>query len=201
MGEKKEDKKVRQKGITLIALVITIIILIILASITLGAIIGPNGIIQRAKEAGEKYQNAAQDEQKELEELMNMMNGSGDNSDEEEIALENIYVSLNGNTLSFYSNEETARTNADSEEHYYGNINGKRFSGEGIPWYQEREKIEKVVIVDKIMPTSTQNYFYNLSALQTIENLEKMDTSKVTSMSGMFENCSNLTSLDVQCEM
>ena len=39
------------KGITLIALVITIIILIILAAITINAVFGENGLILRAQEA------------------------------------------------------------------------------------------------------------------------------------------------------
>ena len=39
------------KGITLIALVITIIVLLILAGITIGAITGDNGIINQAQSA------------------------------------------------------------------------------------------------------------------------------------------------------
>ena len=45
----KEQRK--NKGITLIALVVTIVILIILATITLNIILGENGIIERAKQA------------------------------------------------------------------------------------------------------------------------------------------------------
>ena len=41
----------KNKGITLIALVITIIILIILAAITINAVFGENGLILRAQEA------------------------------------------------------------------------------------------------------------------------------------------------------
>ena len=39
------------KGITLVALVITIIILLILAGVTMGALMGDNGLIQRAQDA------------------------------------------------------------------------------------------------------------------------------------------------------
>lgn len=38
----------RQKGITLIALVLTIIILIILAAVSVNLVLGENGILQRA---------------------------------------------------------------------------------------------------------------------------------------------------------
>lgn len=56
----------QNKGITLIALVITIIVLLILAGITLSLIIGENGLIRRAKEGTEKYEIAELKEKLEL---------------------------------------------------------------------------------------------------------------------------------------
>ena len=53
----------KNKGITLVALVITIIILLILAGITLNLTLGQNGIITRAQEAGKNYMDAAEREQ------------------------------------------------------------------------------------------------------------------------------------------
>ena len=44
-----------QKAITLIALVITIIVLLILAGVTLSLIIGEDGIVERAISAAEAY--------------------------------------------------------------------------------------------------------------------------------------------------
>lgn len=41
-----------QKGITLVALVITIIVLLILAGVTIAALSGPNGILTNATQAG-----------------------------------------------------------------------------------------------------------------------------------------------------
>ena len=57
------------KGITLISLVITIIILIILAGITINLSLGENGLFGRAKEARDKYLASAEDEQRALNEL------------------------------------------------------------------------------------------------------------------------------------
>ena len=51
-----------ERGITLIALVISIIILLILAGITILAISGENGIIQRAVEAREEMEEATLEE-------------------------------------------------------------------------------------------------------------------------------------------
>ena len=52
----------RNKGITLIALVITIIILIILAAITINAVFGENGLIVKANQAKQDTINKAADE-------------------------------------------------------------------------------------------------------------------------------------------
>ncbi|MBR3152555.1 MAG: hypothetical protein IKF52_02990, partial [Clostridia bacterium] len=41
----------KQKGITLIALVITIIVLLILAGVTIAMVVGDNGILTRSREA------------------------------------------------------------------------------------------------------------------------------------------------------
>ena len=59
----------KNKGITLIALVITIIILLILASVTIATLTGENGIITKATEAKEKTEQAAIEEQLSLAKL------------------------------------------------------------------------------------------------------------------------------------
>ena len=61
---KKLKKQVR--GITLIALVVTIIVLLILASITIAALTGDNGILTRAAEAKNKTEEAQEKEGLEL---------------------------------------------------------------------------------------------------------------------------------------
>ena len=53
-------------GITLIALVITIIILLILAGIVINLTIGENGIIKKAQQAGINYEEAGAREKLEL---------------------------------------------------------------------------------------------------------------------------------------
>ena len=55
-----------QKGITLVALVVTIIVLIILAGISISLLLGDNGIIQKAQKAGEASQNATDEETRTL---------------------------------------------------------------------------------------------------------------------------------------
>ena len=53
----------KEKGITLIALVVTIIVLLILAGISIGAITGDNGIINQAKNAKDDTQRSQWEEQ------------------------------------------------------------------------------------------------------------------------------------------
>lgn len=60
-------KNTKENGITLIALIITIIILLILASISISAVLGDNGIIKRAQEVGEKWRKAEKDDQESTE--------------------------------------------------------------------------------------------------------------------------------------
>lgn len=66
-------KNQKQRGITLMALVITIIILLILAGITINLTIGKNGIITKAKQAGKNYLEAQAQEENALKELYNEM--------------------------------------------------------------------------------------------------------------------------------
>lgn len=64
-GETKEKMK-RKEGITLIALVVTIIVLIILAGVSINLILGQNGIIAKAKEGKIKHEIGALKEKMEL---------------------------------------------------------------------------------------------------------------------------------------
>ena len=59
-------KKKENKGITLIALVITVIVLLILAGITISALSGDNGILTKAQEAKTKTEQAAEEELRRL---------------------------------------------------------------------------------------------------------------------------------------
>ena len=69
------NNKKGQKGITLIALVITVIVLLILAGVTIAALSGDNGILTKAKEAKEKTEQAQKDEERNLQEITDTMNG------------------------------------------------------------------------------------------------------------------------------
>ena len=72
-GKSKESNGIfmghRQSGITLIALIVTIIVLIILAGISIGMLAGDNGILQKATDAKEKTERQSVIEQARIDVL------------------------------------------------------------------------------------------------------------------------------------
>ncbi len=62
----KKTREQKNNGITLIALVITIIVLLILAGVTIATLTGDNGILTRASEASERTKQANAEEQVKL---------------------------------------------------------------------------------------------------------------------------------------
>ena len=64
-----------QTGITLIALVVTIVVLLILAGVSLNAIFSENGIIKRAQDAQNKMDEATQNDLDSINELNNWIDG------------------------------------------------------------------------------------------------------------------------------
>ena len=66
---KKEIKNKQEKGITLIALVVTIIIMLILAGVSIKLAIDNNGVIENAKEAKDQYEQAQANDESGLNDL------------------------------------------------------------------------------------------------------------------------------------
>ena len=62
-----------QTGITLIALVVTIVVLLILAGVSINALFGDSGIINKAKDAQNKMDQAVENDQKGINELSNWL--------------------------------------------------------------------------------------------------------------------------------
>ena len=60
------------KGVTLVALVVTIVILFILAGVSMSLTIGDNGIISRTQDAKEQHQKSARKELEDMDKLVRM---------------------------------------------------------------------------------------------------------------------------------
>ena len=90
------------EGITLVALVVTIIILLILAGIAINLTLGEDGIFKKAGEGAQIYQNASNNEKIEIDKVSNYiddyLNGNK-NEDNEEEKLSEVEESIKNGTV------------------------------------------------------------------------------------------------------
>ena len=75
MKTKNKRNYSKQNGITLIALVVTIVVLLILAGVSINALFGNSGIIEKAKDAQNKMDQATQNDLDSINELNNWIDG------------------------------------------------------------------------------------------------------------------------------
>ena len=73
----KLQKNNKEKGVTLIALAVTIIVMLILAGVTIATLTGENGIIAQAKKSKESSKKAEEDEKANLANMAAMMENGG----------------------------------------------------------------------------------------------------------------------------
>ena len=78
----------KEQGITIISLVVTIIVLIILAGVSINLTLGQDGIITKAKQAKENIELAEIEEQRQLNELYIQL--ETENSDSEDLPYDSI---------------------------------------------------------------------------------------------------------------
>ena len=103
----KTNNKRKQKGITLIALVVTIVVLLILAGVSLNAIFSENGLINRAKDAQNKMDQATQNDLDLINSLNEWIDGKiNGNTGGENESVTNPY-DPNGWTMAYVCNNGT----------------------------------------------------------------------------------------------
>ena len=66
---KTKIKNKQERGITLIALVVTIVVLLILAGVSISLVLNNNGVISKAKDAKNQYAEAQTNDEKQLNEV------------------------------------------------------------------------------------------------------------------------------------
>ena len=116
-------------GITLVALVVTIIVLIILAGISINLILGDNGIITIAKKAKENTEISKLEEEKGLNELYTQLNA--ENSSSENLPYDSItkLAEFKRAIAEAISNRGVETSENDTKETMVNNIG--KISGEG----------------------------------------------------------------------
>ena len=80
---KDQRNYLRERGITLIALVVTIVVLLILAGVTINAVFSDSGIIKKAQEAQNKANESVQKDMEQINALENWLNENTGESNKE----------------------------------------------------------------------------------------------------------------------
>ena len=184
MLKKKKIREIRnENGITLVALVVTIIVLILLAGVSINLVIGNNGIMQKASKAKKDMEQAAKEEQEilsALEEKLDSLNAA------------NAPVLLTGMTPIKFTMPtedkmgETVETTEDDGGWYSYGItsetkkwaNAKTEDGSmwvWIPRFAYRVDKEKQVIDVVFLQGTTDNYFDENGELQTAKRQKSVD--------------------------
>lgn len=189
----KKLKVKKEKGITLVALVVTIVVLLILAGISLTLVLGQNGIVSKAKEAREKTDEATTNTEL-------FFNSTVDEIDK--------IIGDNNTSSEKITDEEFKKNPTDYKHKDQSNENKDTGIGtDGRPvnmdlWYYE-------IGWDGSLKLSTIDGSYigrpgyensNITSEGTIKGTvprliyvaEKDEVLAVTSMYGTFYNCTNL---------
>ena len=106
----KKNKSKGKKGITLVSLVITIIVLLILAGVAINLAMDEEGLIGKAEEAVESWNRAAGEESNAIENILMMANeiaGGGTGGDGDDITYVGEVPIPNGYTPSQISTEDS----------------------------------------------------------------------------------------------
>ena len=203
-----------EKGITLIALVVTIVVLLILAAVSISMLAGENGIIRQAQEAKEETESAEIEENEKLDNLEKYIEEAvgGDK-------WESILPDANSNPEKYKSTEQL------SSEYIAIGTDGKpvnmdlwnptkledgRFSLGSESNYGYKKTYLQDCVDGRISGTVPQ-YIYNeelgcfkevIRMFYTFQNHEDLKyapeiPNSVTIMKSTFERCTNLTEAPV----
>ena len=155
----KEKTMKNSKGITLIALVITIIILIILAGVSISIVFDEDGIIERAKQAAENMEIAQVEEQTQLNETVEYLENLGTSTKKEYVPYDNPYIPEGfTHTAGTWNNGYTITETSTGNKFVW------------VPCVLDQTKVkpgDKVVTFGRTLPSTTETtdpyYMYNKS--------------------------------------
>ncbi len=72
---KNNSQNRNEKGITLVALVITVVVMLILAGVAIAAVVNGDGLFNKARESAGVYENAAKEEGDTIQSMINQIDG------------------------------------------------------------------------------------------------------------------------------
>ena len=214
------QKKIKEtKGITLVALIITVIILLILAGVTISLVIGKNGLIAKSKESVEKYKDKAKEEQWQLEDFEAGMEELKDEEEHPELKQMKLVLNVTEDNKEIelpvhtYSNdykydctvnwgdgttEQVTNENAKTTTHTYANTGTYTVTIEGTYESLECNNSIRTALkkVEQWGATGLKNvYLYDCTNLEEIAEPSKNSFVNIASFDSTFLGCSSLTSI------
>ena len=203
----------KERGITLIALVITIIVLIILAGVSINLVLGENGIVNISKRAKENTELAAKEEKIILDNLLSQIDGNATYNKEKSVNAPTLLIGMT--PIKFEMPTTTAmgtivQTTADDADWYeYGtsydetnNTTTKKWANaqteDGSMWVwipRFAYKITGETIDVKFLIGTTDNYYEN-DEIKTAQRQktadEIIDSTKEYTVHPAFTNESSI---------
>lgn len=191
------------KGITLIALIITIIVMLILVGVSIKVTLN-SGLFESASKAVKGWNVAEKEENDKLSEVDKMADDIINNRMDPTSLYGALYTD---GTLAFYSESEhvpETRNGATLVQKTEDISDTADLELEEVkklllwPWNEEfASKVTSVVIAEPVAPKSTRQLFRGLTNIKRIENLGNLYTCNVTSMREMFAGCYGLETIDL----
>lgn len=146
----------KQTGITLIALVVTIIVLIILAGVSIAMLVGENGIITQAQRAERETANATIASEEQMNALVDEMNG---------------YLAGNGEISGIFSDVVTSSNYGDYVDYPIDLNNNGNTKDDWRIFYNDGENVF-IIAADYVESNST---FLDLSTAEMYKVLDNPD--------------------------
>ena len=171
----------REKGITLVALVVTIIILIILAGVSINLVLGDNGIITMAKRAKENMEIAAQEENLMLDSLLSQLDGNASYNKEKKVNAPTLLIGMTPIKFEMPTDTEmgttVTTTTSDTNWYEYGTTyetrkwaNAQTKDGSMWVWIPRfAYKITGQTIDVKFLIGTTDNYYKDDGSIGTAQ--------------------------------
>lgn len=171
------NKLQSKNGITLVALVVTIIVLIILASISINVLLGENGIIAKTKNAKKQYEISVATEEIKFALLEEQINVNTKVNLDGEFHYERVWDNLRKNDSNLSVTEDSA------ENCYYLIYKGFKFKideNNNVTYIGDGEKVE-----ENVKPEPTEyiiTYYKNDGTEEKIDQIVEIGTETTLSL-------------------
>ena len=153
--------------------------MLILAAVAINLAVDSNGLFRKAGDATNKWNSSVAEEGQTLKDMLAIA---------DEIAPPEVWYKIDGTTVYFSSSQK--------DEGYKLAKSRYDVNADVPEWCGEDSAIETVTFEDEVTPISTAAWF-GCPRLTQINNIEYLNTSKVTDMSNMFSGCRSLITLDI----